>query len=1048
MRIQEIRNAVRVDLGAQVGDLSDNEVERAVQKAVGDLSLRLPRPGIMDITVRLTVTAEALVSGTAPGKWVQLVSKPIQPETETLTDALGTVTYTRDVDYDMDYANGRVTHLAGGLITNAQALLVSYTRLGTTIDLGQLNGSMYRVRRVAYVAGTVPETTLDFRVEGHLLELGAGSDTQARVAEGRHLWVYYDGPHDAPTGLAPGTYPGNFDELVIKGASLYCLLQLAGRHYLKAGADLEAARLRLSVAETIHAEIGLVRGRVLTMQTQLGTTLGDVAGQIGEADAALNRVNALVSTATGVLGIATSQAGGSVLGRAEVELAASTTLITAALADLDRVVAWQDTGSDSARALLVTAVTNAGAVTGDLADAKTALDAAVTPLGDASTIITGDVDNDLALASSTLSGALTSVTTASTVAQAADDNLGNVGTVLSQAEMSSAVSIANQAAADADTAKAEGGAVGSLANVTALLDSGSGAVRSLANSAGEYTAAGTALGLANTAGDAAATALSRVQAATLAAETAVGEAKIHNDAGNSFASLATTEIGTAESAAGSAQTLAGQDLGDSMVDMDQYLGAAKTALDKLTNGLANVATNIFVAQNFWSSFTAGKANASELYLTSGDDLINQLNTGKDVPENYVRFSAAQLEVVKAYLEEEKILLEAVQRDLALNETWIKEAEQRTGQAAVRVRMLESIGGSARVVADAAGAKVGAAQAAVGGLSAKVNQAQAAVGMAQARVEAARNHVQEGAARVQLVNAYIESAKTRIQVLASYQEEAKTKVEVARLWVQDATTRVGIMNAKMGAAQAKAQLVDGLGRIAGYRADMARSWTMEAEARNGVGRNLVEVAKTHGEMVQAQVGVATQRVAAASVLVGAGQQRVGVAGGLLDRAGQRIGQVRVMVEAAQQRIAGAGQYNQSGATRIQAALVRVQAAERWLAESSALVQAAERYLAACRCHTEEAGVRLTGAQVMVQEAQARSGVVDNYLKEVGQLNQEIQNLVTEAQGYQQGSQQAVGLSKELQASGDSRRAEYVDLLKSVTLLQPDTGSALAVQPVRG
>ena len=72
-----------------------------------------------------TVTDEAVVAHL--DKWTQLAHQNIAAAGLVVTNSTAATTYALDIDYTVDYALGMIKPLAGGAITEAQALKVDYT---------------------------------------------------------------------------------------------------------------------------------------------------------------------------------------------------------------------------------------------------------------------------------------------------------------------------------------------------------------------------------------------------------------------------------------------------------------------------------------------------------------------------------------------------------------------------------------------------------------------------------------------------------------------------------------------------------------------------------------------------------------------------------------------------------------------------------------------------------------------------------------------------------------------------------------------------------
>ena len=60
-------------------------------------------------------------------KYVKLSHRKLTAGTVNVTNVAGTITYTEDIDYEVDYTIGRVKSIIGGLIANNQVVHVDYT---------------------------------------------------------------------------------------------------------------------------------------------------------------------------------------------------------------------------------------------------------------------------------------------------------------------------------------------------------------------------------------------------------------------------------------------------------------------------------------------------------------------------------------------------------------------------------------------------------------------------------------------------------------------------------------------------------------------------------------------------------------------------------------------------------------------------------------------------------------------------------------------------------------------------------------------------------
>jgi translation initiation factor 1 (eIF-1/SUI1) len=251
MNLVSMRAAVRAALGGDDTDYPDGEVDRAVVRAVAELSRYLPDEGVLDYTVDYVVEDETFNSGTL-GTAVSLANSPIEPESETVETTDGATTYSRDADYTMDYANGEITCLAAGSIVASTDHYIGYNKSRVAIDLSSLT-TLMQVVQVAYPAKDIPRELVGFAVWGDMLYIktAVGSPgSQQKMKDGEHAWVYYYKDHTAPTVAANGSYPLYLDEVVIVGAEAYTLFTKAMEQQLLAIVDITAARTALAKVDT------------------------------------------------------------------------------------------------------------------------------------------------------------------------------------------------------------------------------------------------------------------------------------------------------------------------------------------------------------------------------------------------------------------------------------------------------------------------------------------------------------------------------------------------------------------------------------------------------------------------------------------------------------------------------------------------------------------------------------------------------------------------------------------------------------------------------
>jgi hypothetical protein len=191
--------------------------------------------------------------------WIYLAYKPIEEKSETVTNAAGTTTYSRDTDYLMDYYNGRIKLISGGSMAASTAYLIDYKKDNINIDLTSIP-DLIRVDRVEYPVGDVPQNFVPYECyenEKLVVITGKSGDTEGQeiMSEADHIRVYYSSEHQPALDDMPGTTPEFLDNTIIASANAYALFQYAEKQEHQAATDLASARTALEAANTNQTDI-------------------------------------------------------------------------------------------------------------------------------------------------------------------------------------------------------------------------------------------------------------------------------------------------------------------------------------------------------------------------------------------------------------------------------------------------------------------------------------------------------------------------------------------------------------------------------------------------------------------------------------------------------------------------------------------------------------------------------------------------------------------------------------------------------------------------
>ena len=175
---------------------------------------------------------------THEGVWVELAYKPIKPDSDVVTSSPAGTSYTRNTDYEMDYANGRIRVKASGSMAAASDYLVSYTKSRIDIDLGSLPGYLC-VNNVMNNSTAVPQETMSYELWGKILTIkGNGVNSQEDLSAGDNITVKYYAMHSVPKTWAGGSYPAHIENTIILATEANALFMMATKYEHQAVTDI------------------------------------------------------------------------------------------------------------------------------------------------------------------------------------------------------------------------------------------------------------------------------------------------------------------------------------------------------------------------------------------------------------------------------------------------------------------------------------------------------------------------------------------------------------------------------------------------------------------------------------------------------------------------------------------------------------------------------------------------------------------------------------------------------------------------------------------
>ena len=221
--------------------------------------------------------ADKLNVGTAThvGVFAPLDNKPIRPSSVTVTSSPAGTTFAEDTDYVIDYIRGRLALKTGGAMAAGTAYLVDYDKSKIMIDLSVLP-DFIGFGRAIYPTSDIPQSIVSCSVYGDILTVeGVGDESQANLADGKHIVIEYHAKHTPPATASPGSWKDFLDDTIMLSSMGYALLIKSRQYEHQSVTDLTSMRTQLTTIS----------------HTALGTALTAVGTELTNADTALAKIN-------------------------------------------------------------------------------------------------------------------------------------------------------------------------------------------------------------------------------------------------------------------------------------------------------------------------------------------------------------------------------------------------------------------------------------------------------------------------------------------------------------------------------------------------------------------------------------------------------------------------------------------------------------------------------------------------------------------------------------------------------------------------------------
>ena len=273
--LTDFETAIGVDLAdTGAATWTNTSKDRAINKAVADLSRFLPQEKLAEFAISRSITDEHVTTAAAHGTYASIANKPIERGTVLVKNTTNTITYVENTDYTMNYIDGKITTVSTGAMLVNTAYNISYEKSAIAIDISSLT-DMIRVTQVERL-GYIPQQFCSYHTYGSLLFIDSidGSD-QSIIGDAEHILVYYDAEHTAPTASA-GSFKPFLDSTICSLAQAYCLFEAATKRTTTAVSNTTDARAELAKAIIDVATARTELGKADTAHTGLATMISNV----------------------------------------------------------------------------------------------------------------------------------------------------------------------------------------------------------------------------------------------------------------------------------------------------------------------------------------------------------------------------------------------------------------------------------------------------------------------------------------------------------------------------------------------------------------------------------------------------------------------------------------------------------------------------------------------------------------------------------------------------------------------------------------------------
>jgi len=234
----------------------------------------------------------------------------------------------------------------------------------------------------------------------------------------------------------------------------------------------------------------------------------------------------------------------------------------------------------------------------------------------------------------------------------------------------------------------------------------------------------------------------------------------------------------------------------------------RVELDRIPAQLAAVLTALTELMEEVGTGASSNTRNADAYLDAGDATLNQLNRGgRTTPDQYRAYAETKLAMSRTYSDEAAARVAYIQSCL--------------GNASQRLGLLS-------ILADEAGARLAMAQTFIAEAAQRNATAQGYVAEASSRVSIAQGYALEAQGYGEQANAFATQATGWVSLVQGFINEAAVRVEMVRVFIEEANARVSVAYGYSQEAAGYQQQAAGYCEVVDRYLAMWNSFVMQAQ----------------------------------------------------------------------------------------------------------------------------------------------------------------------------------------------------------------------------